>query len=208
MKFLYTLLLIAAIYFVFSKARFITKRLIVRGKLKSLEKEVNIKLKFTRKFIPSLLKMSHAPDVCAEIGDTVYLMRFYNGRGKRTQAHFANEEYSVIFSVLLIKSLFGMSARLSRDGEPAEATASARRKVIILPKLEIPIEYKEKKTVPILIFNPAPSQVSYVSDEKTSIKLAFTGDEFRGIKIFTGTTVVNFLDREARYFKEQAYNFD
>ena len=94
-----------------------------------------------------------------------------------------------------------------------KSSANVRRKLIIVPKLEIPEEYKNaeelgKKIVPILVFNPAPSNLTYVSDEKTSIKLAFTGDEFRGIKIFTGTSAANFLEREARFSDSGNIFFD
>ncbi len=207
MKFLFTLLIIIALIYAISLSIFLTKRIKAHLRFKALERQGKFKLKFTRNFFASLFKISHAPDLVAEIGDKIYLLRYYNGKGRRYQVHFANEEYSVRFQILLIRSLFSTGGRLlSGHSRVAESTTTTRRKLIVVPKLEIPEEYKNaeglgKKIVPILVFNPAPSNLTYVSDEKTSIKLAFTGDSFRGIKIFTGTSATNFLERENRYLE-------
>ena len=214
MKLLFTILLIAAIVYVIGAIIFLVKRTKAHLRFKALQSAGKFKLKFTRSFFASLFKISHAPDLVAEIGDKIYLLRYYNGRGRRYQVHFANEEYSVRFQILLIRSLFASGGRLlSGHSRVAESTTTVRRKLIIVPKLEIPEEYKNaealgKKIVPILVFNPAPSNLTYVSDEKTSIKLAFTGDSFRGIKIFTGTSAANFLEREAMFSEGDNIFFD
>ena len=206
MKLLFTVLIIIAIIYAVSFATFFAKRITAHLRFKALAKTGKFKLKFTRSFFASLFKISHAPDLVAEIGDKIYLLRYYNGKGRRWQVHFANEEYSVRFQILLIRSLFSMGGRLFSGHSHGGSTTTTRRKLIIVPKLQIPEEYKNaeslgKKIIPVLVFNPAPSNLTYVSDEKTSIKLAFTGDSFRGIKIFTGTSAANFLEREQRYFE-------
>ncbi len=207
MKLLLTVIVIIALANLISAALYVTKRARAHLRFKALAKQGKFKLKFTRSFFASLFKISHAPDLIAEIGDKIYLLRYYNGKGGRYQVHFANEEYSVRFQILLIRSLFSTGGRLiSGHSNVAESTTTVRRKVIIVPKLQIPEEYEAyeelgKKIVPIMVFNPTPSSLTYVSDEKTSIKLAFTGDSFRGIKIFTGTSAANFLEREQRYFE-------
>lgn len=205
MKLILTLIIIIALIKLISFAIFVTKRAKAHLRFKALLKDGKFKLKFTRNFFASLFKISHAPDLTAEIGDKIYLMRYYNGRGGRFQVHFADEEYSVRFQILLIRSLFSTGGRLlSGHSNVAESTTTARRRVIIVPKLEIPEEYRDaeaygQKIVPIIIFNPTPSSLTYVSDQRNTIKLAFTGDEFRGIKIFTGSSAANFLEREERY---------
>lgn len=205
MKLVFSLILIYLIYRIYCFIRLVVKRCIAVKQLKKLGNEKNVKIKFTRSVFSTLFGMSSLPDVCAEVGDKIYLMRFYNGRGKKTQAHFANEEYSVIYSIMLFQAVFSLRARTRINSMSQVRNVSTfRRKVKIVPKLEIPAEYRNaeeygKSVIPVLVFNPTPSEVTYVSDEKTSIKLAFTGDEFRGIKIFTGSTVVNFLEREGRY---------
>lgn len=57
---------------------------------------------------------------------------------------------------------------------------------------------------PVLIFNPAPGEVSYVTEEKTSIKGAFTGDSVLGTLIFTSSTFPAFAERELRREKYEA----
>ena len=209
MKLLLTITVIILSLYLFNLILLVVKRARAYSMLKSLTERKNIKLKFTRSLFKGLFKISHVPDVCAEIGDKIYLLRFYNGKGRRYQVHFANEEYSVRFAVLLIRSLFAVGGRLfSGHSRQPQSTTTTSRKVKIVPKLTVPEEYESalisgKTAVPIIVFNPAPSNVSYVTDEKTSIKLAFTGDEFRGIKIFTSTSVVNFLEREAMFLEEE-----
>ena len=213
MKLLFTVLLIVLFIYLVKFTVYTVKRTRAHLSLKALANTQKFKLKFTRSFFASFFKMSHAPDLVAEIGDKIYLLRFYNGRGQRYQVHFANEEYSVSFPTLLIRSLFAVGGRLfAGHAREPQSTTAIRRRVKIMPMLEIPEEYKNaeelgKQIIPILVFNPAPGSVSYVSDEKTSIKLAFTGDSFRGIKIFTASSVVNFLEREARYLEAQYSDF-
>lgn len=182
-------------------------------KLRSLNGKYGIRAEIKRSLLKSLFRMSEDPDAIVSFGDKVYLIRFYNGRGKKTQAHFANEEYSVIFSILKIKSFFSFSGKVfSPRTSHTQTTSAIRIKVKILPKLRIPKEYEsaaEKgiRLMPVFLFNPAPSNVSYVSDERTSIKLAFTGDEFRGIRVFTGSTFASYAEREARGYLESGKTF-
>ncbi len=195
-----TIITVYILYRLFRMTCFIIKRATAIRKLGKLDGYEGIRVKFPRKMPALFFGMKNTPDAIFEIGDTVYLTRFYNGRGGRAQVHFANEEYSAVFSVLLIRSFFSFKVR---KGAHAHSTSGVSVKVNIVPKLEIPKEYKntgfsERKIVPVLIFSPAPSAVSYVTDEKTSIKLAFTGDEFRGIKIFTASSFAKFAEREAR----------
>jgi len=208
MKLFVAIIIIILALYVIGLVNYVTKRVRAHLRFKSLIGTKNIKLKFTRGFFRSLFKISHAPDITAEIGDKIYLLRYYNGKNSRYNVHFANEEYSVRFQTLLIRSLFAVGGRLfSGHSRQPQSTTTMKRKLIIMPKLEIPEEYKNrealgKKIIPVIIFNPAPGEVSYVSDEKTSIKLAFTGDSFRGIKIYTATSGANFLEREARFLDE------
>ena len=51
----------------------------------------------------------------------------------------------------------------------------------------------------ILLFNPAPHAVSVVLPEKTGIKVALTGDEVFGMKIYTGSSFVECVKRQARW---------
>ncbi len=208
MTLLFSILLILGAYFIFTLLRLVYKRASAILRLVSLaKKEKKIKLRFNRSPMLFLFKMSHAPDLVIEIDNKIFLVRFYNGRGPRSQVHFANEEYSAVFSILMVRSMLSSRAapqQFGLQGRAAQSITTIRRRVRIVPALEVPEEYrgcedKGKRIIPVFVFNPAPANVSYVSDEKTSIKLAFTGDDFRGTKIFTASTFLRFIDRETRY---------
>ena len=213
MEILAPILVVLAVYYMYRLIRLLIKRAVVIKKLKALDGNYGMKTEIVRGLFKGLLRMSEDPDAIVSFGDKVYLIRFYNGRGRKTQAHFANEEYSVIFSILKIKSFFSLASNIfSPRAANVQSISSIRIKVKILPKLRIPDKYKDAedqgvKVVPVFLFNPTPSNVSYVSDERTSIKLAFTGDEFRGIRIFTGSSFVSYAEREARGFIEFGESF-
>ena len=62
-----------------------------------------------------------------------------------------------------------------------------------------------RRTVRVILFSPAPHEVSFVTEDRSRIRLAFTGDELYGHKIFTPSTFVIFADREMRARKEERY---
>ena len=62
----------------------------------------------------------------------------------------------------------------------------------------------------MLIFTPAPNEVTYVTETKTRIKSAFDGDLMYGQMIFTSTTFVSYADRmerEEKYRKEEEFSW-
>lgn len=165
-------------------------------------------LTFTRSPVASLFKMSRTPDIGIELGDKIYLCRFYNGRGRRAQVHFANAEYSAVYYKFIVHRFYAINIR-SRRSSPSPSSSATRIRVRILPPLLVPARYSSaaasgKELVTVLIFNPAPSGVSYVSDAGNSIRIAYTGDEFRGIKIYTGSSFAAFVDREGRALKARS----
>lgn len=65
----------------------------------------------------------------------------------------------------------------------------------------------DKRIEKILLFSPAPYEVSYVTEERSTIRLAFTGDELYGYRIFTPSTFVTFIDREKRRMEDEKNKF-
>ena len=179
----------------------ISKRVLLISKLKSLKKECGATVKFLRlPFLPTSL-MSEAPDATVEINDTVYLIKFYSG-GSMKYVHFASPKYSVRFAKMKA-GRFVVNTKWRSGAFSAVSNAfNVGAKVFIMPDFPIPENIKAegygKKIEKVLIFNPAPFEVSYVSEEKTTIKLAFTGDEFYGVKIFTASSFAAYADRETR----------
>ena len=201
MDIILVLLAVLVGFIIYKTVFFLSKRISALAKIASLDKEEHISAKFTRSPILSTLFLSKMPDAAVEIGKTVYLIRFYNGVGGKTQVHFANEEYSAKYLVRQY-TLFNQAFRRSQAKTPSSDTVATNVRVKIVPKLSVPEKYsgEDWKVVPVLIFNPAPNSVSYVSETKTSIKLAFTGDEFHGIKIFTGSSFYAFAERAGREY--------
>jgi hypothetical protein len=73
-------------------------------------------------------------------------------------------------------------------------------KVFVSMPLEIPDKIAEEgiKVERILLFNPAPHAVSVVLPEKTGIKVALVGEEVFGMKIYTGSSFVEYVKMQAR----------
>ena len=78
-----------------------------------------------------------------------------------------------------------------------------------MPDLILPEEYASyeksdnKKIVRALVFNPTPKEVSYVNEERTAIKAAFSQDDVYGYKIFTASTLVEYVERAIREKNKQ-----
>ena len=184
------------------------KRVQLIIKLNSLKKDCKASVRFHRfPFLPTAL-MSENPDVSVEIGDTVYLIRLYSG-GKLKYVHFASPKYSVRFSRMKA-GIFSVNRRgRASIAVPMGDTYNTQMKVFIIPELKTPewakSGHSERKIENVMIFNPAPTEVSYVTEEKTTIKVAFTGDEFYGMKIFTASSFVAYADRETRKYDELIY---
>ena len=196
------LLTVAAVWLIYKGVRFVVKRARLVRSLQKLSALHSAKLTFLRFPLLPLSGRSKKPDVRLEFQSTVYLIRLYNGKGASRSVHFASEEYSVIYNK--IKTAI-RAPKTQRGGRAVlNVGLSVGGKVRILtPICKENYAKNNKKTVSILLFTPAPGEVSYVSEERTSVRVAFTGDEFYGMKIFTRSTLISFLDREARREKEE-----
>lgn len=185
--------------------RILANRILTVAKIKKLETECGATVICTRSPFSSLFRPSKLPDIIVEIGKKVYLCRFINGRGKRICFHFASENYYVTFSKTRhVPGIGTPGLRLRSQGSSLGFVTTQNRRVGILPNLVIPDKYASvlendpRKIVPVLIFTPSPEEVSYVTQEKNSIRIAFTGDDFYGAKIFTPKSFVIYADRKNR----------
>ena len=184
----------------------VSKRCFLILKLNSLAKNEIAAVKYKRFPFLSCLCFSKKPDAVIEAGSTIYLVRFISGIGKRYNLHFASKDFFVTYKKLSLypagRFVKGLRAK-KKAVAPAGASTSSRR-VKIMPELILPEEYAsfpssgKYKIEKVILLNPAPGEVSYVSEERTSIKAAFTGDEVNEYKIFTPSTLVTHIDREVR----------
>lgn len=181
------------------------KRITLILKLTSLAKQHSGELKFLRfPFLPNSIS-SEKPDVSVKILDTVYLIRLYSGGGKNSHVHFASDKFSVRYMKMASRMVSSGRWRTLVVMHTTQAhTVGAR--VFVMPPMKTPDEFKNHENVEkIMIFNPAPNAVSYVTPEKTTIKLAFTGDEMHDMKIFTASSFVAYADRQTRKDDDMMY---
>lgn len=195
-----TVLLI--LFFVCVLCRYFYKRACAIRKINTLKTVSSAKIKKNRSPLASYFILSDKADLIVEVGKRVYFARFLNGKGAHRFMHFASPKFFVTYSKMRfsVGNLTALRPRRAVTKSPGFLTTGAHS-VKILPPLKIPEEYirisKEYGQVleSVLILNPAPNEVSYVTENKTSIKVAFTGDEIYGQKIFTASTFVSYAER-------------
>ena len=191
-------LLIFLLWFIVNLCFLIWRRLTLVHKLRGLCRVTSAEITYLRSPLLSLLRQSADFDLTVRVGSTLYAVRLYNGGGIGKVVHFASQNYSVRFSRM--KSMgYNRRSRKSIVAMNKQGFAVGT-KVMYLPDAnnsKISTRFGDK-VVPVWIFNPAPGEVSYVTEQKTSISVAFTGDEVYGYRIFTASTFVSFAEREWR----------
>lgn len=187
----------------------------------SLKKECGAKVEILRFPYRPMLFISDKPDVRVTVKNRVYNIRIYSGGGATKAAHFASENYSVVYSrlgVAIRKStpyvwsgrapLFYFGAKVGQKARYIPSLKNDEKKDTDDEFLYTDSAPESKiKEENVIIFNPAPSEVSYVTKDKTKINLAFTGDMLYTERIFTGSTFIRYADRMSRAEDdERAYN--
>ena len=173
------------------------KRVYLLRAIRRMSKIEGVSLQWLANPFLSLIKLSDAPELSVKIYDDTYLVRIYNGVGGGNAVHFATEKFTVCYSGIKTAVYMPRRGRLfSLKGFNVGAH------VKVLNPIKVPDGLCDGKYTEVVLFNPAPSEVSYVVKEKTSIKVAFTGDEIYGRRIFTTSTFEIFVDREARRIRE------
>lgn len=177
---------------------FTSNRITLLRRLSKLKKECGAKITLHKSPMRPMWRTTKAPDITVEILNTVYLIRLYSGIGRLRSVHFANEEYSCVYLRLRVsaRAPHGTGANSLAMTPGVNLAAKVRR----IAPMEIPEEYAQtdKKVVKVMVLNPAPAVLSYVTAEKTSIKIAFTGDELHGQKVFTADSFMRYADRMKR----------
>ena len=200
-------LLIIGIILVLRLLRWTRKRLRLIARLKTLTREYGGKVKFLRfPLLPTRVN-SPKPDAYVRILDTVYLIRLYSGGNATKFVHFADPNYSVIFSRLNVGRFTSSSRIANRLITLADSAMNMDMRVVIVPDFPIPEDesFFGKRVERVYLFNPAPSEVTFVTEETTSIRTAFDGDEMYGIKIFSLSGFIAHADRETRKNDELMY---
>ena len=205
------LLFIVAAYFVIKLVVFIFKRTVMLVRIFSLKKMCGARISLHSFPYRPMWMTTKKPDIRVEILDTVYLIRLYSGGGLTKNVHFASEEYSCICTQ--IKGALKVYRKVAGRTTPSITSGmNVASRVLVLPPLEVPeVEKLTGKHIErVLLMCPTPSAVSYVTEEKTSVQIAFTGDEVYGIKVFTASTFQRYADRQSRMIrprKESEYDY-
>ncbi len=191
------LIIIFIIVLIFKLGVWFSKRTLLLIKIYGLRKQCDAKISLQKFPYRPMWMTTGKPDIKVEILDTVYLIRIYSGGGISRNVHFADECYSASY----ISTVAGVPRRRGRQRMPQNPLMSGLNvstKVIYTPPLEVKNDDPRKKVVPVLLLNPAPGNLSYVTEEKTSIQIAFTGDDMYGMKVFTASTFAIYADRMKR----------
>ncbi len=205
-----TLFWILLAVLVIKLAVLVLRRLSLHIKIMRMGRLGDVEVRTLRSPLSSLLKITDKPSYSVRVNGVVYYVRVYNGVGAGKVVHFASERYTVRFTRLVTASYSH-----SRGGKRLHGFSrgvSVGSKVIILPPLSVPQDHPAGLAAcEVMIFNPAPGEVSYVTEERTRIEVAFTGDEIYGTKIFTKKTFATFIDRVSRgvlFVPKDVYVFD
>jgi len=175
---------------------FVIMRLSVLFSLLSLRKTDGIEVTF--KSLPSIFLPATAkkPLATVRVRNKLFDIYLYHGGGRWRYVHIANDRYTVVFSKLGGMTPKGASKTLGTNKRVLINLPSgvSRARVRLLPQI------KNDESIPLLVFSPAPAELTYVTEERTSIRVAFTGERVGRWLIFTKDTVLNYLDRESRGF--------
>ena len=143
--------------------------------------------------------ITQKPVYRVKVHSKTYAVRLFSGKNYLHAVHIVNREFAAVF----MKS--GGAVKVRRFVRSMRAVHEDSR--VYFPRTVImkPIE-KLPDDIEVMLFSPAPRELTYVSENRTSIKVAFTGDEVYGMKIFTKTTFTNFIDRDTRGFYDTQRN--
>ena len=173
---------------------FTVKRVIMLSKIHSLKRDLNANICLHKFPFSPFVSRGEKPDITIEIFDTVYAIRLYSGISSNRFVHFVDEKFSVVYKKM--RAMVMPSRAASRVGKGVRLSYSTGGHVNVMGNLSLPD--CKKRVVKILLFSPAPYEVSYVTEERSTIHLAFTGDMLYGYRVFTPSTLVTFIDREKR----------
>ena len=156
-----------------------------------LAKLPGVTLEDTRPLVFFSPFVSRKPVTRVKVYSKFYAVRLFSGKSSLYAVHIASREYAAVF----MKS--GGATKARRIGRSLKAVNEGSRvyfpRTVIMKPMQALPDDKE-----IMLFSPAPRELTYVSEKRTSIKIAFTGDEVYGMKIFTNSTFINFIDRSTR----------
>ncbi len=199
--------IVLLIYLLIKLTLFLTERLSLIFKIRSLRKITGVRVEFTApasSLLPFLTpRTSRAAVAYIHVGGKIYDLYLFSGEGRLRHVHIANEKYVATFSKrggtgIHIKNTVVGGRVLNSVTRFLVPHRAERAKTRFLPDAKA-----EAGHIPVLLFSPVPNELTYVTKERTSIKVAFTGDTVGKFMIFTKSTFYNRIDRASRGFFDQ-----
>lgn len=190
MSILEIILIVIAALLILRGAAFLSGRarlLISVARLSSID-GVTVGINFPVFFLPWVTRKSAAT---VTVGTKRYAIRLFNGRSKMHSVHIASPEYAAVYIKGDVDAGHGKQLLYSSSG------VHAPRCVYIPPRSTC------EGDIPVTVLDPAPSELTYVTAAKTSVRIAFTGDLVGEERIFTRRTLERFIDRDSRGFYDK-----
>ena len=192
-------LIVIAIIIAIKIFLFVKRRISLLTSILSLKKIDTVEVQITNLLALLSKRVTKKPFAKIKVSGKIYAVRLFNGKGFSHAAHIVNESYATVF----MKT--GGAIKVRRFVRTVAAVHEAAR--VYFPRtVFLPDTTNDNGEIPILLFSPTPRELTYVSQERTSIKAAFTGDEIFGSKVFTKKTFANFIDRDSRGFFDTTAN--
>ena len=178
-------------------ARDFYKRFKLIRSLRELERETGCRLTVHQSPYKSIFKLSAKTEMTFETTDTAYHIRLMSSFGfyKRI-VHFASPEYIVSFRRFKFILIHGSANVAISHGFVHQDGFNYGCRVRRVPKHVRVLEVEGKKNIDVFLFNPTPHTVSYVTPEKTSIRMARVDADIYGNRVFTASTFCEFIRGE------------
>ena len=187
------ILVLILLWLAASLITFYVKRIRLYKSVISLKKISGVSVEITSRLAFAAPKMVKAPAARITVRGKTYSVRIFNGRGALYAAHIASEKYAAVF-------LKSAGARKVRFFGRRHVAITQMKSTVYFAKTVIMPDRPKNSDIPVMIFNPAPRELTYVTPEKNSIRIAFTGDTVNGEMIFTAGTFARYIDRDSRGF--------
>ena len=192
-----TVIRIALIAVALALLVFFIRRLCMLRAILRLRKIPHVSVEINTPMALLSANVTKAPFATVRCRNKIYQVRLFSGGNGFRAVHIANEKYAVVYTKRGgdgMKHTGRGTRRLRRVTEPFRAYGAITK---IIPELDTGSGYS-RCAIPVLLFCPEPKELTFVTPEKNSIKVAFTGDEIIGHRIFTPDTFASYLDRDSR----------
>lgn len=177
----------------------VVKRLRLTAMLKRICAQNRWQYRQNRAAFASFFGFAAQPDIEIETPETLYCIRLFTCVNQRWFLHFPKENVA-----LYTKRYIRLGKRASKSRAVYGNAASERvcvKKMRLLPPMKIP--ETEKTVERILLFNPAPKEISRVNASRTAAEIVGSGDVVFGQRIYNAKWLEFALTPTAE--KEQDY---